>query len=103
MKRDPLDLFRAVLEDSFRQVLPDPSMVGWLADLVIEKIRLELAGQRIPSRVRSETRRRDARVLEMLRQGVSVPAICERLGIAPSTVYRAEARERQRRKISAAA
>jgi|GEM_PF-6854784 len=103
MRRDPLDGFRQLLEESYRLVLPDPEAAGWLANLAVEKIRIELAGQRIPALSRSETRRRDARVLEMLRQGVSVPAICERLGIAPSTVYRAEARERQRRKISAAA
>lgn len=103
MKRDILDGFRQVLEESFRQVLPDPSAAGWLADLVLEKIRIELAGQRIPSRGRSETRRRDARVLELVRQGVPVHAICERLGVVPSTVYRAQARERQRRKVATAA
>lgn len=96
MRPDPLDTFRAALVESFRQVLPDPSAAEWLADLVIEKIRFELAGQHIPALSRSETRRREARVLELLRQGIPVSVICKRLGVVPSTVYRAQERARKR-------
>lgn len=103
MKKDPLDTFSELLTKSLRDVLPDPSAAGWLVGLIIEKIRFELAGQHIPALSRSETRRRDARVLELVRQGVPVHAICERLGVVPSTVYRAQARERARRKVAQAA
>ena len=88
-----LRTFRADLEDTLRRVLPDPRNAAWIADLVLAKVRQNLAGQRIPALVTLHTAEQDRRIHELMAQGVTPHVIAERLGISRSTVYRAEQRE----------
>lgn len=98
MRPDPLDSFREELVESFRQILSDPCLAPSFADMVVTKIRYGLAGQSIPHIRSTLTLERDARVVELLRQGLPPRTIAARMEIAPSTVYRAIERERERRR-----
>lgn len=92
--RADLFAFRAALEESLRATLPNPNDAPWLTKYFLDKIREQLAGQRIPSLAEIDLAEAEADAAELLPLGATVAA--KRQGVHRSTVYRRVHRHRAR-------